>query len=105
MGRRKLPKNCRDWHEDLIRCCEARYNRRASLGKRDYAQWMKARDLLRASQDHIYIQPTGENKVPQLNFDRRLSLVKPVLYVGHNRWRTEKDRPGNNSVLAHGGSW
>ena len=63
MGRRKLPKDCRDWHEDLILCCETRYRTKSQQRKRDYAEWHRALGALQASQDHIFIQPTGDNKV------------------------------------------
>eukprot|EP01032_Pedospumella_encystans_P008289 gene8289-9858_t len=59
---KKLPKNCRDWHQDLIRCASARYNSRVRLRRKDYGEWMKAKELLNASNDPIYIQPTGQYK-------------------------------------------
>lgn len=65
---RTLPKNCKDWHEDLVRCAEAKFNKRARENKKDYNEWFKALNLLRNSEDPIYIQPTGEGKVGQLYF-------------------------------------
>lgn len=74
---RKLPKNCKDWHPDLKRCAEFRANKRARLGKKDHNEWMKARDLLNASQDPIYIQPTGEYKV-LFKFALKLHIAQHV---------------------------
>ena len=63
VGHRLLPTGCRDWHPDLIKFAQSQYNVRLLTHKSNYAAWMIARDLLKASQSPIYIQLTGEDKV------------------------------------------
>ena len=99
---KRLPKNCRDWHQDLIRCATARYNSRVRLRRKDYGEWMKAKELLNASNDPIYIQPTGQYKVlfrlrSCLYFMKSSSLLL-CHCTGSGCWDSKKDRTQHISV-------
>jgi hypothetical protein len=59
----KLPKDCRDWKDDLITCASAKYVKQCQLNKRGYDDWRIARDLLSSSTDPVFIQKTGDKKV------------------------------------------
>ena len=58
----KLPKNARDWHEDLVKAAQLRYLYAQRLNKIDQSSWKTALSLLKASTDPVYIQQGGQNK-------------------------------------------
>ena len=58
----KLPKNCKDWHTDCIKASQIRYEIAVTNEKNEQRDWRKAWDALLASQNPIYVQPTGQGK-------------------------------------------
>eukprot|EP01041_Mallomonas_annulata_P000302 gene302-543_t len=93
----KLPKDTKDWHEDLVDACNARYRYSHFHNKKDQNSWKDALNILRESQDHIYIQKGGQKQGHVIGIPKKIKSIsilqvlmnivneeEPVLKPEHN---------------------
>jgi hypothetical protein len=60
--KRRCPKDCIDWHEEISRAARFRHAEAHNQNRRDQNQWKDAMQLLEKSQKSIYIQKSGQKK-------------------------------------------
>jgi hypothetical protein len=77
---RRCPKDCKDWHDDLLEAAKHRHAEAHNQNRRDQNQWKDAIQLLEKSQKSIYVQKTGQKKGIVVGIPEKVSSVIQQLF-------------------------
>lgn len=81
MKARRCPKDCVDWHDNILQAARSRRATSQNENRRDQNQWDEAVKLLEKSQKSVHIQKTGQLKGSVVGIPEKVASFIQQIFI------------------------